>query len=134
LLSIALLYASGLSLGVRLPVEDWLRMTLLLLVGLLPFAALGVLLGHLLSVDSIGPVMGGLTAVLALVSGVWFPLGTGVVHDLAQFLPSYWLVQASRVAVGGSGWGTMGWVVVTVWTVALGTLAARAYWRDTRRA
>jgi ABC-2 type transport system permease protein len=49
-------------------------MTGLILVGLLPFAALGVLLGHLLTPDTIGPAAGGLVSLLALVSGTWFPL------------------------------------------------------------
>lgn len=133
LLTIVLLYAAGLSLGVRLPAGEWLRMTLLMLVGLLPFASAGILLGHLLSVDAVAPAMGGITALLALISGTWFPLGHGVVYDIARFLPSYWLVQASHVALGGSGWGTMGWVVVAVWAVGLAVLAGRAYARDTKR-
>ena len=33
-------------------------------------------------------------------------------HDIAQALPSYWLVQASHVGVGGHGWGATGWIVV----------------------
>lgn len=133
LLTIVLLYAAGLSLGVRLPATDWLRMTLLLLVGLVPFAAGGILLGHLLTVDSVAPAIGGITAVLALVSGTWFPLGHGVVHDIAQYLPSYWLVQASRAAQSGRDWGAMGWVVIAAWAVVLTALAARAYARDTKR-
>jgi ABC-2 type transport system permease protein len=45
LLTMALLYASGAALGVALPAERWLEMTGLILVALLPFAALGVLVG-----------------------------------------------------------------------------------------
>ena len=58
-------------------------------MALLPFAALGIGLGHLLNVDSVGPVMGGLTALLALVGGTWFPVTQGFLHDLGQCLPSY---------------------------------------------
>ena len=46
----------------------------LILVGLLPFAALGIVLGHLLTRDSIGPAIGGTTALLALLGGTWFPI------------------------------------------------------------
>jgi ABC-2 type transport system permease protein len=134
LLTIGLLYLAGTTLGVRLPATEWLAMTGLLLVGLIPFAVLGIVVGHLLTVDSIGPAMGGLTALLALVSGTWFPLGShGVLHGIAQVLPSFWLVQASRVAVGGQAWGVMGWTVVAVWTVVLIALAIRVYRRDTNR-
>jgi ABC-2 type transport system permease protein len=133
LLVIGLLYASGASLGVRLPALEWLWMTALILVGLVPFAALGVLLGHLLTSDTVGPAMGGITAVLAFVGGAWFPVGHGTLYQIARLLPSYWLVQASRVALGAGGWPLFGWVVVAAWSVALSVLAARAYLRDTRR-
>lgn len=32
-------------------------------------------------------------------------------RDIAEFLPSSWLVQASHVALGGAAWPTMGWIV-----------------------
>ena len=134
LLTIVVLYAAGISLGVSLSVGSWLQMTALLLVGLLPFAALGIALGHLVSAEAVGPAIGGLSALLAFLGGVWFPLGDGVMHDIAQGLPSYWLVQASRVSLGASGWGVTGWLVVAGWTVALSVLAAAAYRRDTGRA
>ena len=57
-------------------------MTGLILVGLVPFAALGILLGHLLNTDSIGPAMGGGVSLLAFLGGTWFPLEHGFLHDL----------------------------------------------------
>lgn len=131
--SILLLYASGFALGVRLPAADWAQMTLLILVGLVPFAALGIVIGHLMTVDSIGPVMGGATSLLALLGGTWFPITSGFMYDLARCLPSYWLVQASHVGVGGSGWGTQGWIVIAAWSIGLSLLAAKVYRRDTAR-
>jgi ABC-2 type transport system permease protein len=133
LLTMALLYASGAVIGVSLPATRWLAMTGLILVGLLPFAALGVFGGHLLTADTIGPAAGGVVSLLALVSGTWFPLGNGVVADIAQFLPSYWLVQASHVSLGGAAWSATGWIVVGAWTVLLTVLARWAYRRDTER-
>jgi ABC-2 type transport system permease protein len=133
-LSIVALYACGIALGVSLPAGRWLAMTALILIGLVPFAALGIALGHLLSSDSIGPAVGGLVAVLALLGGSWFPIsGHGLLHDLAQALPSYWLVQASHVGLGQSGWGVHGWFVMALWTIALIVVAMRAYERDTNR-
>jgi ABC-2 type transport system permease protein len=128
-----LLYIAGTSLGVRLSAGEWLRMTALILVGLVPFAALGILMGHLLTMDAIGPAMGGTTALLSLLGGVWFPIHAGALRDIAEALPSYWLVQASHVAVGGQGWGARGWIVVAIWTAVSARLAARAYRRDTAR-
>ena len=133
LLTVGLLYVAGSALGVRLPAADWLHMTLLMVVALIPLAALGILLGHLLTVDSIGPAVGGLTAMLAFVSGTWFPLGHGLLNDVGQCLPSYWLIQASHVALGGQAWPAKGWAVVAAWSVVLSALAVRAYRRDTQR-
>lgn len=134
LLTIALLYAAGASLGVRIPAGRWLDMTLMLLVGLIPFAALGILIGHLVTTDSIGPVMGGTTAVFAFLGGVWFPIGSnGILHYVARGLPSYWLVAAGRIGAGGHSWGTTGWIVVAAWTVAASAAARRVYRRDTMR-
>ena len=133
LTTLALLYVAGATLGVHLALRDWVAMTLLLLVGLVPFAAIGILLGHLLTSDSIGPALGGLTALFAFLGGVWFPITSGVMHDIAESLPSYWLVQASRVGVGGHGWSGTGWLVVGAWTAVAVVLAARAYVRDTKR-
>jgi ABC-2 type transport system permease protein len=134
ILTIGLLYASGVSLGVSLPATRWLEMTGLILVALVPFAALGILLGHLLTSDSIGPAAGGVVSLLALVSGTWFPLGShGIVHGIAQFLPSYWLVRASHVAVGGQAWQATGWIVIAAWTGLLVMLARIAFRRDTGR-
>ena len=73
-------------------------------------------------------------SLLALVSGTWFPLGShGFLHDLGQFLPSYWLVRASHVSLGGQAWTAAGWIVVAAWTLVLAILARYAYRRDTAR-
>jgi ABC-2 type transport system permease protein len=133
IISLALLYLAGVSLGVSLPAHSWLALTGLILVGLLPFAALGITLGHLMTVESIGPMTGGTVSLLAIVSGTWFPITHGFLHDVGQWLPSYWLVEAGRAAIAGHEWGTMAWGVVAGWTIALTLLAAFVYRRDTGR-
>ena len=133
--TIGLLYAAGAALGVRLAAGDWLHMTWLILVGLIPFAALGIFMGHVVTQDAIGPALGGATALLAFLGGVWFPLGGhGALHDIGQALPSYWLVQAAHVGLGGAGWGTKGWVVLAAWAIGATILARRAYVKDTKKA
>jgi ABC-2 type transport system permease protein len=134
-LSIVLLFGAGLTLGVRMPeLVDWFELTALLLVGLVPFAVLGVLLGHVLTVDSMGPALGGLVALFALLGGAWAPIAnSGVLKDLCQLLPSYWLVQAGQVALGGKGWPPKAWFVIAVWTLVLVRITVRVYNRDTKR-
>lgn len=134
LITLLALYAAGASLGVSLGASEWLEMTGLILVALIPLAALGILIGHLLTPESTGAAIGGGIGVLAFLGGTWFPLGShGFLYDVGQLLPSYWLVQASHVALGGQGWPTEGWLVIIAWTVVLTALAGWAYRRDTGR-
>ena len=134
LVTIVLLYAAGASLGVRCRPASWIEMTVLILVGLIPFAALGIIIGHLVNMDSIGPVIGGATALLGLLGGVWFPIPSdGALHDIAQVLPSYWLVQASHIAVGGGGLGRDGLARRRALERRRGPGRRCAYRRDTQR-
>jgi ABC-2 type transport system permease protein len=132
--SVGALYLAGAALGVSIPAGRWVEMTALIAVALLPFAALGIFLGHLLNVDSIGPATGGTVTLLAFIGGTWFPVTSGVLHAVGQCVPSYWLVQAAHVALGGGAWGAEGWGVVMGWTVVLAAAARWAYRRDTARA
>ena len=134
LVSIVLMFAAGMSLGVSLPVSSWLEMTGLVLVGLIPFAVFGILIGHLVSVDSMGPAMGGTISIFALLGGSWGPIGNGTwVEGALKLLPSYWITRASQVAVHGGGWPVEAWVVVAVWTLVLVAITRRVYERDTKR-
>ena len=134
LASIAVLYIAALSIGVRMPADHWLKMTGLVLVGLIPFAALGVWLGHMLSIDSMGPAMGGIISLFALLGGAWGPLANhGFMHSVVELLPSYWLVQAGHAAYTGQAWSAKGWIVIAVWAGVFAALAVRAYRRDTQR-
>ncbi len=127
-LSIAILYVAGLVLGVRLPLSNWAQMTGLILVGLIPMAVLGILIGHLVTPDSLGPVMGGTSALLAFLGGAWF-LPSGWLSTVGQCLPSYWLCQAGRLTVAGHSWPAQGWLVIAAWTVGLVAITAQVYRR-----
>ena len=135
LTSIAVLYLAGAGLGVRLSTVHWLEMTALTLIGLVPFAVLGILLGHLLTIDSMGPAIGGITSLFALLGGAWGPTATaGWLFEVVKCLPSYWLVQAAKTGYGGDAWPVQAWIVLVVWTAALLALCLRAYRRDPTRA
>jgi ABC-2 type transport system permease protein len=134
LLSMAVLIAAGSSIGVRLDASQWFVMIALLLVGLIPFAVMGVMFGHLLKLDSLGPAIGGVTSLMALLGGSYGQLITGgVLFTVVKWLPSYWLVQAGKTAFVGGGWPLEAWVVIAVWTLALSILSVRVYQRDTKR-
>jgi ABC-2 type transport system permease protein len=132
-ISLAVLYIAGTTLSVRLSAHEWFEMTGLILVALIPFAALGIVIGHFVTPDSVGPVMGGATALFAFLGGTWFPITGGVLQKIGEALPSYWLVQAGHVALGGKPWSSTGWVVIGIWTVAGAAVARWAYGRDTKK-
>jgi ABC-2 type transport system permease protein len=104
LLTIGLLCLAGTALGVRLSAREWLTVIGLLIVGLIPFAVLGILLGHLIPADSSALAVGAVVTLFALLSGVYgFQIATsGAMFEVIKGLPSYWLVQAGKSALGGS--------------------------------
>ena len=130
---LTILVLSGALLGVSLPAGRWLEMVGLILVSLAPFAALGIMLGHLLNVDAIGPATGGGASLLAFLGGTWFPLKHGFLLELGRLLPSYWLVQAAHVGLTGHGWPLRAWITIGVWALLLAIGAAWAFRRDTKR-
>jgi ABC-2 type transport system permease protein len=135
--SLALVYAVGAAFeGVRLPAAQWAEAAGWTLVALAPFVAMGIWLGHLLTVDVLGAVSGGLFTALGILGGIWvpvdqFPSGLAAV---SRSLPSYWLAQAGREPLAGSWVGWPGLAVLAAWTAAFALLGARAYRRDTARA
>jgi len=134
-LTIVLAGLAGTALGVRLSATEWVTVVGLLLVGLIPFAVLGILLGHLLNADSSAVAMGGIVTLFALLGGVYgFQIAkSGPMFQVIKAIPSYWLVQAAKAAIGHGGWPAEGWIVIAVWTVLLAALAVLVYQRDTHR-
>jgi ABC-2 type transport system permease protein len=134
ILSIVVLFIAASTEGVRLDAAQWFVLAGLLLVGLIPFAVMGIMFGHLLKVDSLGPAIGGLTSLFALLGGSYGPLiRSGPLFDVVKFIPSYWLVQASKTAERAGAWPLEAWVVIAVWSAVLSFLAVRVYQRDTKR-
>jgi ABC-2 type transport system permease protein len=121
---------------VRLPAAQWAEAAGWTLLALAPFVALGIWLGHQLTVDVLGPLSGALFTALGLLGGIWVPIDQmpGALQAVAKALPAYWLAQAGREPLAGTWIGWSGVAVLAGWTVAFALLAARAYRRDTARA
>ena len=136
LLTIALLCLAGTLFGVRLSAGEWLTVIGLFLVGLVPFTVLGILLGHLISTDASAPAVGGIVTLFSLLGGVYGFLiaKSGAVFQVIKGLPSYWLAQAGKTALGGGAWPAEAWIVIAVWTAVLAPIAMLVYRRDTSRA
>jgi ABC-2 type transport system permease protein len=106
------------------------------LVGMVPLAALGVLLGYIVRSDNAGQAIGGMTSLMALAGGIWVPVEQFPrwLADIVKSLPIYWSADAGRAIVAGSWIGWHGLFVLAVWTALLSRLAVRYYSRDQLRA
>ncbi len=135
-ISMVLVTAAALSLGVDFAAADLLKAAGLTLVALIPFAALGIMAGHLIKGDSMGPVIGGGISLFSLIGGGYFPIGVGpgFMHELVRLIPSFWLVQAGKTGIGGQAWTAEAWIVIAAWALVAAAGAAWAYRRDTKRA
>lgn len=135
LLVIVLMSLAAISLGVHFKLSQWGEIVGYTSIALIPFAALGIMIGHLIKGDSIGPVMGFSLSGFAILGGAYFPIGgdSGFMHDFVRLIPSFWLVQAGKTGVGGQSWTAEAWIVIVAWTAILGVGAAWAYRRDTKR-
>ena len=132
-MTMGLVYLCGVSLGVRLSALDWVEMTVLILIGLSHSRR-----WECSSVTCSPPTRSARRWAASRPcsrspAAPGSRSATATFYQIARLLPSYWLVQASHVALGGGAWTAFGWAVIAVWSVILSLLAARAYLRDTRR-
>jgi len=120
--------------GVSLGASEWLKLLATLLLGVFPFAALGMSVGYLFGPNSAPMVLNLLYMPMAFTSGLWMPITIlpQVIQDIAQYLPTYHYAQLALSAIGAEQLGNSGthYLVLAAYTVAFLALAVWAYWRD----
>jgi ABC-2 type transport system permease protein len=125
----------GLVNGVRLPVWTWATIPALLLLGTVPLAALGILLGYLLDTDTayIGTQL--VYLLLTLVGGLWLPLERApqLIRIIGPLLPSHQLAELGQWAIAGHGPSLANVLALVAYTLAFAALAAWCYRRDEER-
>lgn len=135
LAAMALLFAFGALVGhTAMPLTTWLGLLGLLLLGMIPFVALGLFLGYFVGPNS-APVVANLVVLpLSFLSGLFVPIPQlpGVMQRLAPYLPSYHLGQLGWTLMGlGDGQGMLAHLAwLAGYTVLFFTLAIWAYKRD----
>lgn len=132
---IALLVVVGTWLGgVRLSVSELAALTGTLVLGAIPFCALGLAIGYFAGPNSAVAIVNLVFMPMAFASGLWIPIQMlpPVVRSIAPFLPPYHLAQLALSTIG-AGVGAPAWThVVTLagfTAVGLG-LAWMGYRRD----
>jgi ABC-2 type transport system permease protein len=120
---------------VHLSPGQWAAMVGLMWVGTLPFAALGTLIGSLVSADAAQPVTLACYFALSILGGLWISvslLPTALRH-IARWTPSNRFADLGWNVVAGHAPPASDALVLAAWTVVLGALAILAYRRATVR-
>ena len=88
--------------GVRLSALQWLALVATCLVGVLPFSALGLWLGTLVSGRGAPALINLIYLPMAFLSGLWVPLNMlpAVLQSIAPAWPAYHLAQIAQQVIG----------------------------------
>ncbi|GAA1326109.1 ABC transporter permease [Pseudonocardia xinjiangensis] len=121
--------------GVHLDALTWVRVFLAAWIGVLPFAAIGLLLGLVATPDSAQGMSTVTMLVFSLLGGVLIPaqvLPSGML-TVAHLLPSYWLTAIAQGQASGAALPIEGVAVVLGWLLVAGAAVAVRYRRDALR-
>lgn len=133
--ALALVLVAGFATGVSLPLDQWLLVLLVVWLGVLPFVAIGLLIGMVVSPEAHAGVSTAVGLGLAVLGGLFVPtevLPAGM-QAVAQGLPSYWVAAAARAQIGGEAAVAVGVGVCAAWLLLVGALVVQSYRRDTVR-
>jgi ABC-2 type transport system permease protein len=121
--------------GVDLDVGTWLRVLLAAWLGVLPFTAVGLLIGMAATPDSAQSMSTVTMLLFSILGGVLIPAQVlpAAWVAVAKFLPSYWIVAQTMGQAFDTGIDGQGVLVSLVWLVVVGGLVAVRYRRDALR-
>jgi ABC-2 type transport system permease protein len=130
-------FVFGMAVGhVHLDAGQWAMVAIVSWLGALPFAALGLVIGYVAKPDSVQPITGLSTMLIAAFGGLRLPVDQmpSIMKHIAQLTPAYWTGLTSRSALTQGGVDTQALMVVLGWTVVLGFIGLRRFRADTARA
>ncbi|HJU64340.1 MAG TPA: ABC transporter permease [Gemmatimonadaceae bacterium] len=131
---VSLLFALGFMFGgVRFSGAQWLALGAVLILGALPFCAMGLALGYLAGPNSAPAVVNLIYLPMAFLSGLWIPVEflPNVVQAMAPWLPPFHLAQLALSMVGAaSGSAPSHVIALAAFTMLFLGLALLAMRRD----
>jgi ABC-2 type transport system permease protein len=113
--SLLLMLFAAVGAGVVLQLMRWALLLVLAVLGVIPFCAIGLLLGSVCNASAAPAVLNLIYLPMSLLSGLWVPLSLlpRPLAQLAPLWPSWHLAQIAQVVVGsGAGSGTAVHVLV----------------------
>jgi len=128
--AIAVVLLTGLLLNhVELAGTAWLELLALLVLGSIPFAALGLLIGYLFDAGSAQGAMVLVLFSLSILGGLWAPVSSfpDSLATIGRMLPSYRLADLGRGAVTGEASLIEDVLILAVYAVVIGGLVAWRY-------
>ncbi|WP_432946961.1 ABC transporter permease [Kribbella sp. CA-253562] len=134
---LVVVFLAGMIVGhVHLSAGQWISVVLVSWLGALPFAGLGLVIGYVAKPDSVQPITGLTTMLIAAFGGLWLPIEQmpHAMKTIAQLTPAYWTGLSSRSALSESGLDMHALLIVLIWTVVLGAIGLRRFRADTARA
>ncbi|GAA3560787.1 ABC transporter permease [Amycolatopsis ultiminotia] len=124
--------------GVHLDPAGWLRIVAGVWLGTIPLILLGLVLGQFGTPESMQPVSMIVMLGMGFLGGLWIPVEgmPGWMHDVAQLMPTYWVIGLVRPVVTDELLVSFPAAVAVLgaWTLVLGALVIRRYRRDSARA
>lgn len=132
------LFALGATLGaVRMPATQGIGLGLVLLLGALPFSAMGLAFGYLVGPNSAPALLNLFHLPMAFASGLWIPIHElpAFVQGIAPALPPYHFAQLALGTVGAAEGGSplLHVVLLLAFTALFLTVAAWGFRRDEGR-
>jgi len=135
--AIAAVMVAGLLVNhVELSPGRWLELLVILAVGSVPFAALGLLIGYLFGSDSAQGATLVILFSLAIVGGLWAPISSfpDSVATIGRMLPSFRLADLGRSVAAGVPIDLADIGVLVIYAALFGVLAAWRYRTSEQRA
>lgn len=117
---------------VDLPPRAWPRLALGLMVGSIPFGALGLAIGNWASPRASVPIANLIYLVMSYAGGLWIPPDflPAAVKPISAYLPTYLYGQLLWPAVLDTGWSAGPWLWLLAYSAVFAGLALWGYRRD----
>lgn len=136
-LMVALVIGAGSAIGVRLSFLTAISVVARMMLGGIPFLAMGFTIGYLVRPSSVPVVLNVLSLGFAFLSGIYVPIQVtdGALQPIANVLPTYRLAELGWNAVGARTANSMSHTVLVLvfYTAVFMLLALRAYRREEKR-
>ena len=132
LIQAVIIVVAGVVLGWR-PAGGFAEAALVMVVGTIAFAGLGLLMAGTLRAEGTLAVANGVYLLLLVLGGMAYPLDKlpGAVQDVARVLPAAPLAECLRSALTGSGIPGARFSILGAWAVVTPLLAARKFrWEE----